>query len=74
MSLRLIIVSAFELKEKCHILDLSSLSIFINSETSIVKNLKPFNSVNKFITLSLIADSVSLSCSSEVKEFKISTL
>ena len=74
MSLRLIIVSAFELIEKCHILDLSSLSIFLNSETSIVKNLKPFNSVNKFIALFLIADSVSLSCSSEVKEFKISTL
>ena len=36
-------------------------------------NLKPFSSDNKSISLLLIAESVSLSCSSGLKEFKIST-
>ena len=37
-------------------------------------NLKPFNSDNKYISLLFIADSVSLSCSSELNKFKTSTL
>ena len=37
-------------------------------------NSHPLNSVNKSISLFLIADSVSFSCSSRLKEFKISTL
>ena len=52
---------------------LPSLSIFLNSETNVVKNLEPFNWANNSISLLLIADSVSSSCSSELKEFKIST-
>ena len=37
-------------------------------------NLNPLNSDNNFFSLLLIVDSVSLSCSSELKEFKTSTL
>ena len=53
---------------------LSTLSIFLNNETNVVTTLKPFNWVNNLINLLLIADSVFLSCSSRLKEFKISTL
>ena len=54
---------------------LSSLSIFLITKTSVVTNLKPFNWANKStISLLLIADSVSLSCSSGLKEYKILTL
>ena len=51
----------------------SSLLIFLNSKTNVATNLKPFDSDDKFISLFLIADSVSLSCSSGLKEFKFST-
>ena len=51
---------------------LSSLSIFLNTKTNVVKNSNPFKSDNKSIRLLL--GSVSLSCSLELKEFKISTL
>ena len=37
-------------------------------------NLNPLNSVNESISLLSIADSVSLICSSGLKEFKILTL
>ena len=53
---------------------LSSLSIFLNTKTSVVRNLNPLNSVNNFFSLFLIADSVSLICSSGLNEFKVSTL
>ena len=53
---------------------LSSLCILLNSKTGVGTDLKPFNSVNKSISLFLIADSESLICSSGLKEFKISTL
>ena len=53
----------------------SSLSVlyFLNSRNHVVADLKPFNSVNQSFSLLLIADSVSLSCSSGLKEFKILT-
>ena len=73
MSLSLIIIFAFELEYKLSYFVLPSLSIFLNSETNVVKNLEPFNWANNSISLFLIADSVSSSCSSELKEFKIST-
>ena len=57
-----------------HTMVLSLVSIFLNSKTSIVTDLKPFNSDNNSISLFLVADSVFLSCSSGLKEFKISTL
>ena len=57
---------------------LSSLSTFLNSKTNAVTSLEPFNLVfnlvNTSISLLLTEDSVSLSCSSGLKEFKISTL
>ena len=53
---------------------LSSHSIFLNTETNTVTNLNPFNSDNKSISLLLISDSVSLSCSSGLNKFKISLL
>ena len=53
---------------------LPSLSIFLNTKTIVLTNLKPSNKVNKSIRLLIIADSVSLSCSSVLKKFKISTL
>ena len=46
----------------------------LNSITNVVTNLKPLSSHNKSISLLMTADSVSLSCSSGLKEFKISTL
>ena len=57
-----------------HTMVLSLVSIFLNSKTSIVTDLKPFNSDNNSISLFLVVDSVFLSCSSGLKEFKISTL
>ena len=53
---------------------LSSFCIFLNIKTNFVTNLHLLNSDNNFFGLFLIADSVSLSCSSGLKEFKISTL
>ena len=53
---------------------MSSLFIFLNAKTNAVTNLNPFNSVNKSISLLLIAYSVSLISSSGLKELKISTL
>ena len=50
---------------------LSSFSIALNSKTNFVTNLKPFNSVNKSISLFLIAYSVSLSCCPRLKEFEM---
>ena len=73
MSLSLIIVSVFEFKYKVLYSVLSSLCIFLNSKTSVVTNLKPFNLDNKSVIF-LNVDSVFLSCSSELKEFKISAL
>ena len=49
----------------------SSLSIFLNSKTNVVTNLKPLNLDHKSISLFLTANSVSLSCISRLKEFKI---
>ena len=46
--------------------------IFLNSKTSVVTNLKPFNSV--YISISLIEYSINLNCSSGLKELNISTL
>ena len=74
MPLSLIAASAFEFEQKVSCIVLSSLSIFLSSKTSVVTNIKAFNSVNKSISLFLIADSVSLSCISGLKEFKISIL
>ena len=53
---------------------LSTPSIFLNTKINVFTNLKPFNRVNNFIRLLLIASSVSLTCSSGLKEFKISIL
>ena len=70
MSLSLLIVSTFQFKQKVLYSVLLSPFFFLNSKTSVATNLKPFNSGNKSISLFLIADSVSLSCSSRLKEFK----
>ena len=51
----------------------SSLSTFLNSKTNVATNVKLLNLYNKSISLFLIANSVSLSCSSGLKELKIST-
>ena len=69
-----IVVSAFVFKKKVSYFVLSSLSIFLDSKTIVVTNLKPFNSDNKSISLFVITDSVSLSCSSGLKEISTSTL
>ena len=53
---------------------LSSLLIFLNTKTNAVIDLNSFNLVNESISLLLIADSVTLSCISGLKEFKISRL
>ena len=50
---------------------LSSLS-FENTKANVAKKEKPFNWVNKSISLLLLGDSVSLSCSPGLKEFEIS--
>ena len=64
MSVLLIIISDFKLEKKV------SLSLFLNTKTNVDTNLKPFNRVNNSISLLLIADSVSLNCSSGLKDFK----
>ena len=74
MSLSLIIISAFEFEKKFSNFVLSSLSIFLKTKTNVNTNLNPLQLKNKFFSLFLIADSVSLSCSSGLKEFEISTL
>ena len=74
MSISFIIISAFEFEKKLSYFVLSLLSIFLNTTTNVVTNLNPLNSGNNYISLLLIADSVSLSCSSGLKEFKIPTL
>ena len=53
---------------------LSSFSIFLNTKTNVVTNLNPLNSDKGRFSLFLIADSLSLSCNSGFKEFKISIL
>ena len=72
-SLSLIIVSTFEF-EIYYILLYIHLLFLLNSETSVVTNVKSFNSVNKSVSLYLILDSITLSCSSVLKEFQISTI
>ena len=52
---------------------LSSFSFFLSTKTNVVTNLNPLNSVNKFFNSLLSADLLSLSCSSGLKECKIST-
>ena len=56
-----------------HILiyDHNSKQYVLNSKDSVGTNLKSFNSDNKSISSFLIDDSISLSCSSGLKEFKI---
>ena len=73
MSLFLVMFLLLSVNKKCHTF-LSSLSIFLNTKTNVVTNLKPFNLMNSSISLLLIADLVSLTCSSVLKEFKILTL
>ena len=46
----------------------------LNTKPNVATNFKTFNWVNKFISVILIADSVSLRFSSGLNEFKISTL
>ena len=53
---------------------LSLLPIFLRTKTNIVTNLDPLNPDKNLLSLFLIADSVYLSCSSVLKEFKISIL
>ena len=43
---------------------------FLNSKANVVTNWNPLNSVNIFFSLFLIADSVSLKCSSGLKKLK----
>ena len=45
--------------------------IFLNFKTNVVTNLNPLNSDNNYFILFLVPVSVSLSCSSRLKEFKI---
>ena len=47
--------------------------MFLSTKTSVVTNLNHVKLINNFFSLFLIADPVSLSCSPELKEFKIST-
>ena len=53
---------------------LSSLFIILNTKPNVDTILKPFNLGYSFSAFVLIADSVSIICSSGLKEFKISTL
>ena len=61
----LIIVCTFEVEKK--LLDSVLLSL-CNFETSVVTNLRLFNSYNQLISLILVADSISLSCISGLKK------
>ena len=45
-----------------------SLSIILNTNASVATNLNPLKSINNFFSLFLIADLVSLSCSSRLKK------
>ena len=63
MSRSLIIVSAFEGEQKVSCFFLLSYSI-LSTKSNVVTNLNNLNSVNYFLILFLIEDSVSLSCSS----------
>ena len=49
---------------------LKILSIFLNFKTNVVLNLEPVNSDNKSISSFLIAESVSLSCSSGFQHYR----
>ena len=71
MSLSLIIISCLKLS---YFFYLHFLSIFMSTETNVVTNLKYLNSVNNSIGLLLIANSTSLSCSSGLKGFEVSTV
>ena len=51
---------------------LSSFYVFLNTKSSVATNLNLLISDNKSISLFLIADSVSLSCSSGSKKSKLS--
>ena len=62
----------FEFEQKVSHFVLSSLSISFSTKANVVTNLNPLNSVNIFFSLFSITDSVSLSGSFELKEFKIS--
>ena len=61
----LIIVCTFEVEKK--LLDSVLLSL-CNFETSVITNLRLFNSYNQLISLILVADSISLSCISGLKK------
>ena len=74
MSLAIIIVSTFQFNQNVQYIILTSLSIVLISKINVVTNLKPLNSDNKSINLFLTANLVYLSCSSELKELKISAL
>ena len=65
-----IIIYAFEIEQKLLYFVLSS-PTFINTKSNVVTNLKPFNRANNSIGLLLIADSVSLNCSSGLKNLKV---
>ena len=56
MKFSIIIVSYLSLNEKVSHFVLSSLSIFLNTKTSVVTSLNPLNSVNIFFSLFLITD------------------
>ena len=70
MSPSLIIVSAFEWEQNVSYFVFSSLSIFLSTATNVVTNLNPLKLDNNFFSLVLTAYLVSLSCSSEFKEFE----
>ena len=73
MSRSFIIIPSFEIEQKLTSFFFSSHSVFLNTKTYVVTNLKPLNSDNNFTILLLIAEPLSLSCSLGLKEFKIST-
>ena len=73
MSPSLITVSAFEWEQDVSYFVFSSLSIFLSTATN-VTNLNPLKLDNNFFSLVLTAYLVSLSCSSEFKEFECPTL
>ena len=70
MSPSLITVSAFEWEQDVSYFVFSSLSIFLSTATNVVTNLNPLKLDNNFFSLVLTAYLVSLSCSSEFKEFE----
>ena len=64
MPLSLIIIAASELEQNSHTFFYLCSLFFLYTKTNVVTNLKPLNTDNNSITLLLIADSVSLGCSS----------